>query len=218
MKTFYFLVFLFLINSAAIQSQVTSAGQRPLYFKYFEEEGNIVWIDAREGLKMPAEDLISGDSISMKLFGKNWILSDQLIDYGMVEFIPAGQDHETWEEIITVQRLDAEGKSLKNLHKKLRKIREKNCPGQTAYSRIIKEEKKILLFESRVENCEKFGTQSEIKIMLAPPTLTLFQYTVWIVEYTKRGDDIDPAKREQIQKWLNSHRLLNYQELQAFLR
>lgn len=218
MKTFNFLIFLFLSITVDLHSQITNAGQRPFYFKYFEDEGNIVWIDAREGLKMPAENFDSGDSISMKLFGQNWIFSDKLIDFGMVEFIPAGQDHSNWQEIITIQRLVAEGKSLKNLLKKLMKIREKNCPGKTSYSRIVREEKKILLFESRVENCEKFGTQSEIKIMLAPPTLTLFQYTVWIVEYTKRDDEIDPVKRDQVQKWLNSHRLLDYQELQAYLQ
>lgn len=218
MKTIYLLVLIIQINPVAVQSQIIPAGQRALYFKFFEDEGNILWIDAREGLKMPAENLISEESVSMTLFGKNWILSDELIDYGMVEFIPAGQDHDSWQEIITIQRLDAGGKSLKSLHKQLRKIREKNCSGKTVYSRILREENKTLLFESRVENCNKYGTQSEIKIMLAPPTLTLYQYTVWIVEYTKKDNEIEPVKREEIQNWLISLSLLSYKELQPYLK
>lgn len=134
----------------------------------------------------------------------------------MVELIPVGQTNDDWQEIITIQRIDAGGKSLKNIYKQLKKIRENNCPKNSAYSRIVKEEKKMILYESRVENCEKFGTQSEIKIMLAPPILTLFQYTVWIVEYTKRDEEIAPEKRSEIQNWLSDHQLLGYKELQQY--
>lgn len=76
MKSLFLLTVAFLMNNLALQSQVIPPGQREVWFKFLQDEGKVLFVDAREGLKMPAQDLILGDSISFKLFGRYWNLSD----------------------------------------------------------------------------------------------------------------------------------------------
>lgn len=197
--------------------QVTSAGYRNLQMKFLEDEKQLLWVDFREGILMPAEDIILKDSISIKFLGQFWNHSDDLYDFGILDYIPAGQNHENWEEMVTVQRIDIGLNKAKKIYEELMKIRENNCPGNIVYSRILEESKNKLIYESRVENCAAFEDQSEIK-MIFVPKFDLMQHTVWIIEYTRKFDEITPERRTDVIAWLKAHKFLNNKELKPYLK
>lgn len=217
MKTKVTLVLFLMTSVFSGFGQVTSAGARGFQVQFLEEEKQLLWIDFREGLLIPAEDIILKDSISIKFLGQFWNYNEDLADVGITEYIPAGQNRDNWEEIVTVQRIDIGLNKARKVYDELNKIREERCPGGVIYSRILEESKNKLIYESRVENCSGFEDQSEIKIIFVPK-FDLLQHTVWIVEYTRKFDEIDPGRRTEVISWLKAQKLLNNKELQPYLK
>lgn len=212
-------IFAFVLMSAFLSGfgQVTSAGYRNLQVQFFDDEKQLLWVDLREGLLMPVDDVILHDSISIKVLNQYWNHHDELYDVGILEYIKAGQTYDNWEEMIAVQRIDIGLNKARKVYEELKAIREKRCPGNSVYSRIIEESKKELIYETRTENCPGFDDQSEIKIIFVPK-FDLLQRTVWIVEYTKKFAEIEPERREEIVNWLKELKFLNNKELQPYLK
>lgn len=166
---------------------------------------------------MPCDTAIEDDTgyASFDLLGDRWNLYSTYVDEGIINLVPEGQDLANWQEMIAIIRIDAEGKSAQKIHRMLMKQREKNCPGKTYYSNILEETDKYVLYETKSDKCGPFEAQSEIKKILEPPTI-LFQYTVWIVEYTKRNGDLDEASRTEIINWLHATKILTGKKLKAY--
>lgn len=217
MKTKFALAFFLIVPIFLSTGQITSAAYRNVVVQFFEDEQQLLWIDFREGLLMPAQDIILQDSISVKFLGQFWNHSDDLYSQGIMDYIPAGQNHDNWEEMVIVQRIDLGLNRARKVYDELMKIREKLCPGGVVYSRILEESKNKLIYESRVENCAVAEDQSEIKVIFVPK-FDLVQHTIWIVEYTKKFDEITPERRAEVIGWLKAQRFLNNKELQPYLK
>ena len=52
-------------------------------------------------------------------FDKTWEFYDDLIDVGIILYIPKGQNLDNCEEMISIQRIDAQGQGSKKLYKNL---------------------------------------------------------------------------------------------------
>lgn len=197
MKIFFTLIVCLFIYSPAqsqdwlrnFKLQSYKIPSRPVYFKYFDEEKRIIYLDFKEGLSVPCSDnreTTAEDSTTTKNLveffdGKQWQLADS-IKPDLV-YILANQNIGNWTEMITIQRIDAQGQKAQTLYDDLVKIREGKCPGKSKFE-IIESAKNSLIYQVSGEQCAKFEPQTALALIITPPKLTIGQYTIWRIEYT----------------------------------
>ena len=219
-----------LFMSISVQSQDWLSGlklrsyaipARPVYFKYFGANNRMIYLDFKEGLSLPCttdQNTSAKDSTAKKsqiefFSGKQWQLADNIQpDLG---YIPTHQNIHNWTEMITIQRLDAQGQKAQKLYNDLVKIREENCPGKSQFE-IIESSKNSLIYKVSSEQCEEFEPQTALSIIITPPKLTIGQYTIWRIEYTiKEANQFDKFTPEVI-SWFKSIELLTGKSLKDY--
>lgn len=199
--------------------------KRSVYIKFFQENKKMLFVDNKEGLSVNCDSIYSDiknrtekiDYYQPSFFDKYWNSFDQNIDVGIIVYIPFGQDLDNWQEMISIQRIDAEGQSSKKLYDMLVKTREKRCPGKTQFE-IIEESRNIILYKAISDKCGDFESQAELSIILAPPKFLTMQYTLWKVEYVVRTTDWEPLLNDEKIEWLRKIALLTGKELEAYTK
>jgi len=226
MKTFFTLIIcLFIGLPAQCQNWLSSLKlrsynipSRPVYFKYFENEKCLIFLDFKEGLSVPCmrtREISTEDSTSkitqLEFFaGKQWLLADS-IKPDLV-YIPAGQSIDLRNEMITIQRIDAQGQKAQMLYEDLLKIREEKCPGNSQFE-IIESSKNSMLYQVSSGECEEFEPQTALTIITTPPKLMIGQYTIWRVEYTVKGKNKIEHFTPAILDWFRNITLLTGKDL-----
>lgn len=225
----FLFVFVFISSSAFCQYSYTPIDfpkfytvKRSVYIKFFQDKRKMLFVDNKEGLSVNCDSINSDktqteefDFFQSSFFDKFWNVYDQNIDVGILAYIPAGQDLDNWQEMISIQRIDAEGQSSKKLYNMLVKTREKRCPGKTQFE-IIEENGKSILYKAISDKCGDFESQAELSIILAPPKLLMMQYTLWKVEYVVRAADWEPLLSNEKLEWLKNIVLLTGKDLDAY--
>jgi hypothetical protein len=183
----------------------------------------MLFVDNKEGLSVNCDSIYSDiktpteefDYYRPLFFDKYWNSFDENIDIGIIVYIPFGQDLDNWQEMISIQRIDAEGQSSKKLYNMLVKTREKHCPGKSQFE-IIEENRNSVLYKAISDKCGDFDNQAELSIILSPPKFLLMQYTLWKVEYIVRTTDWEPLLNNEKIEWLKNIALLTGKELEVY--
>jgi len=212
------------IYYAPIEFPKYFAVSRDVFINYYNDEKALVLVDYKEGLIVDCNS-ISEDNLDLNertkydlpiFFDKVWKFYDDLIGVGIVFYIPEGQNPDHWEEMISIQRIDAQGQGSKKLYKNLMKVREKNCPGQNN-TEILAESKNSVIYQAITEPCGEFDFQAEWTVILSPPKLTLFQYTLWKVEYVVKNKNWKQFMTSEKLEWLQNIKLLTGNKLNAYI-
>ena len=197
---------------------------RGVYINYYEDVKELIIVDNKEGITLNCNS-IGTDNIDLDkktkydqpmFFDKTWEFYDDLIDVGIILYIPKGQNLEDCEEMISIQRIDAQGQGSKKLYKNLMKQRDKNCPGKNK-SEILTESKNSIIYQAITEACGEFDFQAEWTVILSPPKLTLFQYTLWKIEYVVKNKNWEQFMTNEKREWLQNIKLLTGKELKAYI-
>jgi len=183
----------------------------------------MLFVDNKEGLTMNCDSIYSDvktpteefDYYRPLFFDKYWNSYDENMDVGIIVYIPFGQDLDNWQEMISIQRIDAEGQSSKKLYNLLVKTREKRCPGKTQFD-IIEENRNSILYKAISDKCGEFESQAELSLILSPPKFLLMQYTLWKVEYVVRTADWEPLLNSEKIEWLKNIALITGKELEGY--
>ena len=103
----------------------------------------------------------------------------------ILEYIRAGDDINSWKELVTIQKFIGTSKSSPEEELNLLKaLREKECPGATEWNVIEKDESSIL-YEWHARSCQGWPEQHEIaRIMLGNNVRYFLRYTVKAPEMT----------------------------------
>ena len=177
------------------------------YFNFFEEHLK----------EMCDYDLDNKTKYGLPIFfNKAWRFYDDLMDVGIILYLPKDQNIDNWEEMISIQRIDAQGQGAKKLYTNLMEVREKNCPGKNV-SKILKDSKNAICYEAITEACGEFDFQAEWTVILSPPKLTLLQYTLWKVEYVVKNKNWDQFMTPEKLEWLQNIKLLTGKELKTYI-
>ena len=197
---------------------------RNVYINYFSDAKELIIVDYKEGITM-ACDSIAKDPNDTHVntaydrplfFEKVWKLYDDLMDVGIQIYLPEGQNLDSWEEMISIQRIDAQGQSSKKLFNNLMKEREKNCPNNTS-SKILVETKNSVVYQAITEPCGAFDFQAEWTVILSPPKLTMFQYTLWKIEYVVKNKEWEHFMTRDKLDWLKTITLYSGKALQNYI-
>lgn len=127
--------------------------------------------------------------------GRAWNLAySATVQNGRIdEYVPAGDDLETWHELMTVLRTYRMlGQSRRDMLEGLQDIREKECPGSTTWN-VVEESDERLIYESWAAPCLGFPDQYELAV-LVDGTRDRVK-----LSYAVKSGDVDPAIREE---WL----------------
>jgi len=195
---------------------------RGVQFKFFNEAQKMLYVDYREGLLLDCTAIKDADSPTDETkkyslpfwLGKHWILQDS-VPFDLV-YIPEGQTLDNWDEMITIQRFDAQGLKPAKLYAELQKFREEHCPGKSHFN-ILSSEKNRIIYFANSEQCAEFEAQTALSSIIAPPVLTIGQYTVWRVEYTIMGNYSGNIFSEEAITWFEKMELLSGKKLNTFL-
>ena len=196
---------------------------RGVYINYYEEVKELIIIDYKEGITLNCNsigteniDFDKNSKIDQPMFfDKTWEFYDDLICVGVILYVPKGQNLDNYEEMISIQRIDAEGQGSKKLYKNLMKQREKKCPGKNK-SEILTESKNSIIYQAVTEACGEFDFQAERTVILSPK-LTTFQYTLWKIEYVVKNKNWEQFMTNEKREWLQNIKLLTGKELKAYI-
>ncbi|WP_163707294.1 hypothetical protein [Mangrovibacterium lignilyticum] len=182
-----------------------------------EETQQILFVDYKEGVvidlaqkEMLGEDRGDQSRLSFTGLGLNWCFVDSILP-DMV-FIPEKQNLDNWQEMITIQRLDAQGQKSKKLYDELVGIREEHCPGKSTF-RLVENERNRLLYQCSSEACGYFEPQTAMAVILSPSQLIVGQYTLWRVEYTVKGSQQEARFSDEVFAWFQHIELLTGKDL-----
>ena len=199
-----------------------SVPPRPVYIKYMEKTDKLAFVDYREGLFVSCDSVMKssqGKKINLRpfLFGRFWhiVESPEIIDRGILIYIPDNSDLNNWNEMITVQRIDSEGQKSAKFYNSMLKSRIKQC-GDQIKSEIIDKSGNHILYKTQIKACQDADSQTELSIILHPDKLIMFQYTIWKIEFITR-DNIQPAQQSEIIKWLSGIELIAGKEVEKFI-
>ena len=197
---------------------------RDVFINYYSDTQELIVVDYKEGLTLPC-DSIHTDNTNTDIntaydqplfFNKVWKFYDDLIGVGIQLYIPEGQNLDHYDEMISIQRIDAQGQSSKKLYNNLMKLREKNCPGKSK-TEVLEESKNSIIYQSITEPCGAFDFQAEWTVILSPPKLTLFQYTLWKVEYVVKNKQWEEYMTNDKLEWLKNIKLYTGKALQSYI-
>jgi len=197
---------------------------RDVYINYYKDTQELIIVDYKEGITLNCNSIYTDSTaIDNKLkydqpvfFNKVWKFYDDLMDVGIIVFIPEGQNLDHWEELISIQRIDAQGQGSKKLFNNLMKVRDKNCPGKNE-SEILIDSKNSIIYQAVTEACGAFDFQAEWTVILSPQKLTLFQYTLWKVEYVVKNKNWKQFMTSEKLEWLQNIKLLSGKELKTYI-
>lgn len=197
---------------------------RGVYINFYEDTKELIFVDNKEGITVYCNSIYT-DKIDLDksskyaqpmFFNKVWRFYDDLIDVGLILYIPEGQNLDNWEEMISIQRIDAQGQGSKKLYNNLMKVREKNCPGKNT-TEILKDSRHSIVYQAITEACGIFDFQAEWSVILSPPKSTLFQYTLWKVEYVVKNKNWEQFMTPEKLEWLQNIKLLTGKELKTYI-
>lgn len=212
------------INYTPISFSKYFTVSRGVYINYYADKQELIYVDNKEGITVACKS-ISTDSTDLDnktkyglpiFFNKAWRFYDDLMDVGIILYLPKDQNIDNWEEMISIQRIDAQGQGAKKLYTNLMEVREKNCPGKNV-SKILKDSKNAICYEAITEACGEFDFQAEWTVILSPPKLTLLQYTLWKVEYVVKNKNWDQFMTPEKLEWLQNIKLLTGKELKTYI-
>jgi hypothetical protein len=124
--------------------------------------------------------------------GQGWDLAySAAVQNGRIdEYVPTGDDLESWHELMTVLRTYRMlGQSRRDVFEGLQKVREKECPGSTKWN-LVEESDDRLIYEWWAAPCLGFPDQYEIAV-LVDGTRDRVK-----LSYTVKSIEVDPTVRE----------------------
>jgi hypothetical protein len=98
----------------------------------------------------------------------------------ILEFIPAGDDINNWEELLTIQNFPPlfGGPTPSDALDNLKAVRENGCPGVTTWN-IIAKDKNSILYEWQAKPCRGWPDQHEIaRIVYGKQNSFIFHYVL----------------------------------------
>lgn len=137
--------------------------------------------------------------------GQGWDLAySAAVQNGRLdEYVPSGDDVESWHEIMTVLRTYRMlGQSRRDMFDGLKKVREDECPGSTTWN-LVEESDDRLIYESWATPCLGFPDQYELAV-LVDGTRDRVK-----LSYAVKSKEVDPTVREA---WLAVMRAAHFGE------
>lgn len=115
--------------------------------------------------------------------------------YAIYEFTREEEDINNWQELVTVQNFSKTwgGPSPEDALNSLMEVREKECPGQTKWNIIEKDENSIA-YEWQAKPCLGWPDQHEIAKVIDG------QYNRFRIAYTAKTYQLSPERRNE---WIN---------------
>lgn len=138
--------------------------------------------------------------------GRTWELgySAPVANGELDEFVPPGEDVESWHELMSVLRIYRMlGQSRMDFFEGLQEIREEECPGSTRWN-LVEESDDHLIYESWTAPCMGFPDQYEI-VALVDGTRDRIR-----LSYTIKEADVDPSVREEWLATMRAARLIKH--------
>jgi hypothetical protein len=118
-------------------------------------------------------------------------------EFKIVEFVLKGETVHNWSELLTIQNFVSTRGSPEAFFEGLKALREKRCPGSTAWS-VIEQDERSILYEWRAKPCAGFPEQHEISRIIDG------KWNRFRIAYTAKVSEI-PTKTRDAFVWSMSN-------------
>lgn len=211
------------VSNYSIDFPKFSIPPRPVYIKYLKERRELAYVDYREGLFIPCDSVderkVEDHPVPLQpfLLSKSWQLIDslQLVDRGILVYLPREQTVDTWHEMITIQRIDSEGQKSMKLYNSILKSRSKEC-GEALVSEIKIKGDNYVISQMDFGQCRNFDERTVLSLIVHPKKLIMFQYTLWKVDFISR-DRPDQSRVDEVTEFLSGIDLVAGKKLEEVI-